>query len=101
MSNYTTNEIRGGMKLLIDGDPYAVIDNEYVKPGKGQAFNRIRVRNLQDRPHGREELPLRRVDRGRRRHGLGDAISLQGRRLLDLHESRELRAAPGRRSGGG
>ena len=46
MSSYTTNEIRGGMKLLIDGDPYAVIDNEYVKPGKGQAFNRIRVRNL-------------------------------------------------------
>ncbi len=46
MSNYTTNEIRGGMKLLIDGDPYSVIDNEYVKPGKGQAFNRIRVRNL-------------------------------------------------------
>ena len=46
MSSYTTNEIRGGMKLLIDGDPYSVIDNEYVKPGKGQAFNRIRVRNL-------------------------------------------------------
>jgi len=46
MSNYTTNEIRGGMKLLIDGDPYSVIDNEYVKPGKGQAFNRIKVRNL-------------------------------------------------------
>ena len=34
------------MKLLIDGDPYAVIENEYVKPGKGQAFNRIKVRNL-------------------------------------------------------
>jgi elongation factor P len=46
MSNYTTNEIRGGMKLLIDGDPYSVIENEYVKPGKGQAFNRIKVRNL-------------------------------------------------------
>ena len=46
MSNYTMNEIRGGMKLLIDGDPYAVIENEYVKPGKGQAFNRVRVRNL-------------------------------------------------------
>src|SRR5690348_12869386 len=46
MSSYTTNEIRGGMKLLIDGDPYSVIDNEYVKPGKGQAFNRIKVRNL-------------------------------------------------------
>jgi elongation factor P len=46
MASYTTNEIRGGMKLLIDNDPYVVIDNEYVKPGKGQAFNRIRVRNL-------------------------------------------------------
>ena len=30
MSTYTTNEIRGGMKLLLDGDPYSVIDNEYV-----------------------------------------------------------------------
>ena len=69
MSSYTTNEIRGGMKLLIDGDPYAVIENEYVKPGKGQAFNRIKVRNLQDRPHRRKELSLGRIHRGRRRHG--------------------------------
>ena len=46
MASYTTNEIRGGMKLLIDGEPYATLENEYVKPGKGQAFNRIRVRNL-------------------------------------------------------
>ncbi|HPF26991.1 MAG TPA: elongation factor P, partial [Steroidobacteraceae bacterium] len=46
MASFTTNEIRGGMKLLIDNEPYAVIENEYVKPGKGQAFNRIRVRNL-------------------------------------------------------
>ena len=27
-------------------EPYSVIDNEFVKPGKGQAFNRIKVRNL-------------------------------------------------------
>jgi elongation factor P len=46
MASYTTSEIRGGMKLLIDGDPYTVIDNEFVKPGKGQAFNRIKIRNL-------------------------------------------------------
>jgi elongation factor P len=46
MSSYTTSEIRGGMKLLIDGEPFAVIDNEFVKPGKGQAFNRIKIRNL-------------------------------------------------------
>jgi elongation factor P len=46
MSSYTTSEIRGGLKVLLDGDPYAVIENEFVKPGKGQAFNRIKVRNL-------------------------------------------------------
>ena len=46
MSSYTTSEIRGGMKVLLDGEPYAVVENEFVKPGKGQAFNRIKVRNL-------------------------------------------------------
>ena len=36
------------MKILLDGEPYAVIENEFVKPGKGQAFNRIKVRNLKN-----------------------------------------------------
>ena len=46
MASYTTSEIRSGLKVLLDGDPYAVVENEFVKPGKGQAFNRINVRNL-------------------------------------------------------
>ena len=46
MANYSTNEFKSGLKILIDGDPYAIVDNEMVKPGKGQAFNRVRVRNL-------------------------------------------------------
>lgn len=46
MAVYSTNEMRGGMKILIDGDPFAIIENEFVKPGKGQAFNRIKMRNL-------------------------------------------------------
>ena len=46
MGVYTTNEIRGGMKVVIDGDPCVIVDNEFVKPGKGQAFNRIKTRNL-------------------------------------------------------
>lgn len=46
MSEYGLNEIRGGMKLIIDGDPCVVVDNEFVKPGKGQAFNRLKYRNL-------------------------------------------------------
>ena len=46
MANYSASDLRGGSKILIDGDPCAVVDNEFVKPGKGQAFNRIRIRNL-------------------------------------------------------
>lgn len=46
MASYSTNEIRGGMKVLIDNDPYAVINNEFVKPGKGQAFSRMKMKNL-------------------------------------------------------
>jgi elongation factor P len=46
MAVYSTNEMRGGMKILLDGDPYVIIENEYVKPGKGQAFNRVKIRNL-------------------------------------------------------
>lgn len=46
MSSYSTNEFRAGLKLLLDGDPYVIVDNDIVKPGKGQAFNRVRVRNL-------------------------------------------------------
>ena len=48
MSTYGLNEIRSGMKLIIDNDPCIVVDNEFVKPGKGQAFNRLRYRNLKN-----------------------------------------------------
>jgi elongation factor P len=46
MASYTTAEIRAGMKVLLDGEPFAIVENEFVKPGKGQAFNRIKIRNL-------------------------------------------------------
>ncbi len=46
MATYSTNEFKGGLKIMLDGDPYVIVDNEFVKPGKGQAFNRARVRNL-------------------------------------------------------
>jgi elongation factor P len=46
MGSYNTNEFRAGLKIILDGDPYAIVENEFVKPGKGQAFNRVRVRNL-------------------------------------------------------
>lgn len=46
MASYSTNEIKPGMKVLLEGDPCTILDNDYVKPGKGQAFNRIKFRNL-------------------------------------------------------
>ena len=46
MAFYSTNEFKGGLKIMLDGDPYSIVENEFVKPGKGQAFNRVRIRNL-------------------------------------------------------
>ena len=46
MPNVNTSEFRSGLKLIIDGDPCSIIENEFVKPGKGQAFARAKLRNL-------------------------------------------------------
>jgi elongation factor P len=46
MASYSTNEFRSGLKIILDGDPFTIVENEFVKPGKGQAFNRVRIRNL-------------------------------------------------------
>lgn len=46
MAVFSTNEFKAGLKVLLDGDPFSILENEYVKPGKGQAFNRVKLRNL-------------------------------------------------------
>lgn len=46
MATVSTNQFRPGLKLMLDADPCSIIENEMVKPGKGQAFNRVRLRNL-------------------------------------------------------
>lgn len=46
MASYSTSEFRSGMKVMLDGDPCSIVENEFVKPGKGQAFNRVRLKNL-------------------------------------------------------
>lgn len=46
MSTYSTTDFRGGLKIMLDGSPCSILENEYVKPGKGQAFNRVKLRNL-------------------------------------------------------
>jgi elongation factor P len=46
MATFSTNEFKSGLKVLLEGDPCTILENEFVKPGKGQAFNRVRLRNL-------------------------------------------------------
>lgn len=46
MTVLAMNEIQKGTKVVVDGDPCVVIENVYVKPGKGQAFNRVKTKNL-------------------------------------------------------
>lgn len=46
MAIYSTNEFKPGLKVMIDNDPHVILENEFVKPGKGQAFNRVKFRNL-------------------------------------------------------
>ncbi|MDN5938829.1 MAG: elongation factor P [Salinisphaera sp.] len=46
MASFSTNQFKGGLKIILDGDPFSIVENEFVKPGKGQAFNRVKIRNL-------------------------------------------------------
>lgn len=46
MAQVNTNDLKQGMKLEIDKQPYVVVSLEFVKPGKGQAFTRTRIKNL-------------------------------------------------------
>lgn len=46
MANYSANQFKNGLKVMLDGDPCNMLDVEFVKPGKGQAFTRVKLRNL-------------------------------------------------------
>lgn len=43
---YETSDIRKGLKFQMDGEPYVVVDFQFVKPGKGTAFTRTRIKNM-------------------------------------------------------
>ncbi|MCC5791484.1 MAG: elongation factor P [Legionellaceae bacterium] len=46
MANYSTNELKNGLKIMVDEAPCSIVECEFVKPGKGQAFTRLKIRNL-------------------------------------------------------
>lgn len=41
-----TNDFKAGVKIVVDGQPYTIVVNQFVKPGKGQAFSRVKLKNL-------------------------------------------------------
>jgi len=43
---YDTAEFRKGLKIEFNGDPYIIVDFQHIKPGKGNAFVRTRIKNL-------------------------------------------------------
>ena len=46
MVTFNTNEFKNGLRVTIDNDPYQIVECDFVKPGKGQAFTRVKMRNL-------------------------------------------------------
>ena len=46
MASYGMNDVKNGMKILVNRDPCVITETEYVKPGKGQAFTRMKYRNI-------------------------------------------------------
>ena len=48
MASYGMNDVKNGMKILVNNQPAVIIDTEYVKPGKGQAFTRVKYRLIKD-----------------------------------------------------
>jgi elongation factor P len=46
MASYGMNDVKNGMKIIVDGSPCVIVDTDYIKPGKGQAFTRVKYRNI-------------------------------------------------------
>ena len=46
MATYGMNDVKNGLKVMIDDAPCNILECDFIKPGKGQAFTRIKIRNL-------------------------------------------------------
>lgn len=46
MASYGLNDVKNGLKIMVDGAPCTIVDTDFVKPGKGQAFTRFKYKNL-------------------------------------------------------
>ena len=48
MVTYSSADFKNGLKVLIDGEPFSIVDSGFHKPGKGQAFNKLKLKNLKN-----------------------------------------------------
>ena len=48
MVTYSSADFKNGLKVLIDGEPFSIVESGFHKPGKGQAFNKLKLKNLKN-----------------------------------------------------
>mgnify|MGYP001177162477 FL=1 len=48
MVMYNSSDLKSGLKVLVDGEPYNIVESDFHKPGKGQAFNKVKLKNLKN-----------------------------------------------------
>ena len=48
MVTYSSADFKNGLKVLVDGEPFSIVDLGFHKPGKGQAFNKLKLKNLKN-----------------------------------------------------
>ena len=48
MVAYSSADFKNGLKVLIDGEPFSIVESGFHKPGKGQAFNKLKLKNLKN-----------------------------------------------------
>jgi elongation factor P len=90
----TTNDLKNGMVLNLDGQLWTVTEFQHVKPGKGGAFVRTTLKNVLSGQGRRQDLQRRHQGRDRHRRQAVDDLPVQGRHRLRLHGRRHLRPDP-------
>jgi len=88
-----TSQFRNGLRFILDGQPFVMTYFQHVKPGKGGAFVRTKVKNLVNGTGARAQL--RSGERGRAggRRRKADAVPLPRRGQPGLHGPEQLRPA--------
>ena len=88
----STNQFKNGNHIEVDGTIFKIVEFQHVKPGKGGAFVRTKLRAHVRRQRDRQDLPRRREVPRRAHRGAQDAVPLRRRHRRALHGQRVLRA---------